>query len=112
MGELGAHGRQHQRKREATETADEPSAKRQKADYVQCRRCTARFQNRRELHAHNMAVHFQGGAGNLQPAPWGAHSPPWEKENGTVDNGLKQCYQTNRALILEPHNQTDVLSIF
>ncbi len=31
IDELGAHGRQHQRKREATETADGPSAKRQKA---------------------------------------------------------------------------------
>ncbi len=112
VDELRAHGEQHHRKREAAETADEPSSKRPKSNYVQCRRCTARFQNRRDLHAHNMAEHFQGGAGNLQPEPWGANSPPWEKENGTVDNGLKKCYQTNRALILEPHNQTEVLSIF
>ncbi len=114
IGELGAHGKHHQRKREATETTDGPSSKRLKPEKngVQCRRCTERFENRRELHAHNMAVHFQGGAGNLQPAPWGAHSPPWEKENGDVDVALRRCYETNSAIILEPHNQTDVISTF
>ncbi len=102
----------NQRKREATETADGPSSKRQKVDYVQCRRCTARFQNRRELHAHNMEVHFQAGAGQLQPEPWGAHSPPWEKENGDVDVDLRRCYETNRAIILDQHRLGPVLSTY
>ncbi len=87
--QLGEHAASHQRKRAATESVAGPSsAKQKKQDGVQCRRCVERFQNRRALHAHNMEVHFQAGAGQLQPEPWGAHSPPWEKENGDVDVNL------------------------
>ncbi len=51
-----------------------------------CRRCTAKFPNRKDLHAHNVQRHYQVGAG-LHPEPFDEGAEPWVTADGGVDDG-------------------------
>lgn len=58
-----------------------------------------------------MNEHFQVGAGQLQPRPWGNGSPPWE-QGGNIDNRLKQVYGANSSIILRRHQEGNVCSVY
>ncbi len=68
-----------------------------------CGKCPARFESRRELHAHTMSDHPQVGGGALQPRPFADEVAPWVGDNGEVDERLRNCYNTNSPLILTPN---------
>ncbi|CAG2213159.1 unnamed protein product [Mytilus edulis] len=74
-----------------------------------CRRCTARFDNRRQLYLHGMQHHYQTGAGGLQSRPWTHDEAPWEVEE---DGALKTVYEANAPLILENHSESSVTSTY
>ncbi|XP_053403134.1 zinc finger protein 761-like [Mercenaria mercenaria] len=76
-----------------------------------CRRCPAQFPNRQELHAHTTRHHYQVGAG-LHPERFQQGQAPWNKADGSIDEGLRDCYRTNRALILERYREGPVESIY
>jgi hypothetical protein len=51
------------------------------------------------------------GAG-LHPEPFDEGQEPWLNEDGTIDEGLRDCYRTNRALILERYREGPVESTY
>lgn len=81
------------------------------AQELTCRTCQQTFSCRRTLYLHQMNEHFQVGAGQLQPRPWGNGTPPWE-EGGHIDNKLKQVYEANSPIILRRHQEGNVCSIY
>ena len=72
-----------------------------------CRRCTARFSNRRDLYLHGMQDHYQRGSGALQSRPWANGQAPWEVEDNP---SLKTVYDANAPIILENHQQESSIS--
>jgi hypothetical protein len=79
-----------------------------------CRKCNERFTNRKELYLHGMSQHHQTGQGNstLQPVPWTRRGvPPWISDE-TEDERLKLVYESNQPIILEPHQETEVQSVY
>ncbi|KAJ8319270.1 hypothetical protein KUTeg_004361 [Tegillarca granosa] len=74
-----------------------------------CRKCVEVFDNRHDLWVHGMRQHYQVGGG-LQPMPWGPNPAPWENENGTVDEALREVYETAEPIILEEHHPGPVVS--
>ena len=76
-----------------------------------CRRCPAQFPDRQALHAHQVQQHYQVGTG-LHPEPFQLGQEPWVNEDGTVSEGLRDCYRTNRALILERYREGPVESLY
>ncbi|KAJ8314770.1 hypothetical protein KUTeg_006920 [Tegillarca granosa] len=76
-----------------------------------CRKCVEVFDNRHDLWVHGMRQHYQVGGG-LQPMPWGPNPAPWENENGTVDEALREVYETAEPIILEEHRPGPVVSTY
>ena len=74
-----------------------------------CRRCTRSFENRHDLYLHGMQEHYQVG-GALQPRPWNNANAPWIQEG--EDQQLREEYEANTPLILEPHNLGPVRSVY
>ncbi|KAJ8313161.1 hypothetical protein KUTeg_009288 [Tegillarca granosa] len=79
--------------------------------YFRCRKCVEVFENRHNLWVHGMHQHYQVG-GSLQPMPWGPNLAPWENENGTVDEALREVYETAEPIILEEHRPEPVVSTY
>ncbi|KAJ8320133.1 hypothetical protein KUTeg_001720, partial [Tegillarca granosa] len=67
-----------------------PKNKKTKPSIYQCRRCESRFSDRHQLYIHAMQEHYQIG-GALQQIPW--NEPPWEREDGSIDERLREVYQ-------------------
>lgn len=76
-----------------------------------CRRCTETFDDRHALYLHGMSTRYQVG-GALQNRPWGDQDAPWQLENGDVDHGLREVYNSNAPFILEPHNTGPIRSVY
>ncbi|CAG2213399.1 unnamed protein product [Mytilus edulis] len=74
-----------------------------------CRRCTARFANRRQLYLHGMQHHYQSGGGALQARPWTDGETPWEADD---DGPLKTVYEANAPIIMENHSESSVTSSY
>ncbi|KAJ8311210.1 hypothetical protein KUTeg_011238 [Tegillarca granosa] len=74
-----------------------------------CRICSDTFQDRHLLYLHAMENHYQVGDG-LQQRPW--DTAPWEHENGTVDEELRQVYEANEPLILGDDQPGPIQSIY
>ncbi len=87
------------------------SDKAQGPSTYRCRKCTDTFENRHDLYIHGMRRHYQVGGG-LQRRPWGDDEDPWMNEDGTVDEGLKNIYDANSPLILEPHREGPVQNVY
>ena len=113
-------------KKRPAETTNDPPAKRQRQQSpqlgssstnkpiptsYQCRRCPMHFQNRQLLHAHQVQEHYQVGAG-LHPDPFQPGQRPWVNDNGSINEGLRDCYLTNRPLILERFQEGPVESLY
>ena len=56
-----------------------------------------------------MREHYQSG-GALQARPWNNINAPWFRQG--QDEGLREVYEANAALILEPHNHAPMRSIY
>lgn len=77
-----------------------------------CRRCVHVFDSRHELYLHSMRHHYQTG-GALQHRPWRENeAAPWNGEDGNVDDGLREVYEANEALILQQHRLGPVQSVY
>ena len=74
-----------------------------------CRRCPRSFENRRDLYLHGMQEHYQV-RGALQPCPWNDANAPWIREG--EDQQLREVYEANAPLILEPHNLGPLRSVY
>ena len=59
-----------------------------------------------------MNEHIQVGAGQLQARPWGNGTPPWQRQDGTINQNLKQVYEANSSLILRRHQEGNVCSVY
>lgn len=71
-----------------------------------CRKCHIHFRGRDALYYHQMATHHVG-LGNLRPYPWGEGSDPFRgMENG---DEIRRKYESNKATILAPHNDDDLI---
>ena len=57
-----------------------------------------------------MNVHHVGGAQVLQRVPFDI--PPWQGEDGVVDEALRAVYDTHRSLILDDHGFGGMTSIY
>jgi hypothetical protein len=77
-----------------------------------CHQCSETFENREEHYVHRMRTHYQIGGGGLQARPWGDNSPPWEMEDGTVNQPLWDNYEANTPYILEQHRPGPVQSFY
>lgn len=91
--------------------AKEHRGGRSTASIYNCHKCPAQFRDRQALHAHHMRVHYQVGGG-LHPDPFRPGQEPWLREDGSVDEGLRDCYGTNRPLILERFREGSVESLY
>ncbi|MES9993656.1 MAG: C2H2-type zinc finger protein, partial [Candidatus Thiodiazotropha sp.] len=59
-----------------------------------------------------MRVHYQVG-GALQRRPWGQNNlAPWQHEDGTSDEALRDVYEANAPIILETGRQGPIQSIY
>jgi hypothetical protein len=77
---------------------------------IRCRKCDTEFDDRRLFYDHFMNVHHVGGAQVLQRVPF--DSPPWQGEDGVVDEALRAVYNTHRSLILDDHGFGGMTSIY
>ena len=81
-----------------------------KSKCVRCSKCECEFSERSTFYDHFMNVHHTGGAQVLQREPFDV--PPWQGEDGTVDEALRAVYNTHRSLILDDHGFGGMTSIY
>ena len=77
---------------------------------IRCKKCNAEFTDRRLFYDHFMNIHHRGGAEILQQEPFMV--PPWQGEDGEIDEALRTVYDTHRQLILDDHGFGGMTSIY
>ena len=93
---------------QASHNHQAPQAEENRVRY-RCRLCPLGFENMSLLQNHYVREHRGRG---LQPMPYLAGQEPWLLDRNEIDHGLRECYEDNRALILELPNRGPVESIY
>ena len=91
--------------------SNQPNDSNETVRHYQCRTCFQRFATNSALRNHHTSQHYQRGRG-LQPTPYLEGQEPWLLHGDVIDQGLMECYQNNRPLILELPNPGPVESLF
>ncbi|KAJ8314407.1 hypothetical protein KUTeg_008041 [Tegillarca granosa] len=77
-----------------------------------CRRCPFTCSDKKQLYLHRMREHFQRG-GSIHTRPWNDETEaPWHREDGSVDERLRDVYTANEPIILQNHDIGPVQSTY
>ncbi|KAL4239627.1 hypothetical protein ACF0H5_000436 [Mactra antiquata] len=73
-----------------------------------CQTCKETFESCSDLYTHRSFVHHQSEEKikHFQPTPWNDELPPWEREDGTINDELKLTYEKHKHLILMQRQTT------
>ena len=99
------HRRHHESKCLGVTSHQVPQAEENQVRY-RCRLCPLGLENMSLLQNHHVRQHYQWGRG-LQPMPYLAGQDPC-----LLGRNQRECYENNRALILELPNSGPVESIY